>query len=347
VFLLTAGLASLVWGGTRALAAVAAGVLFGAAYLTKQSALPSVILFLGYLVLRRPRTGLPVALTFVLLVGASTAWLARSTDNWYTYYTLKIATGYSVLFARLPYFWIRYVGPLAVSALLGALWLMWRGRERRDTSELLAVGLANIALASWWLSLYPGTAHNVAIPAAMVLAILLGLGTGTVLRLARDLAPDTGRRLESITYLACAIQLVALGYDPAKLVPTSQDVAAGRQLVRFLATRDGDVLVPNHSYLARMAGKPPHYHSMALANTLHNDRSGSVLVAAREIQRALDSGHYGTIVLDASNRGMLDAVPGYGPERALFRDPDVFMTRVGERTRPEFARTRIAPALAR
>jgi len=337
VLLLMAGLAAVVMGGVRTRSAILCGLLFGLAYLAKQSALPAVAPFLVFALIARPRFGVPAAAVFALVVVGSTLWLSSASGGWYAFYTHDVATGYLVAWARLPHIWVKVVGPLGIAAVMGGMWFLLRPESGDDARPAVGAFCGGLVFSSWWVNLYAGAAPNTTMPAVAAICLLFGLGLDAILRRLRGAAGGDARRLEWLVYAACILQFVGLVYDPAKMIPTQADREAGQALVRYLAGRPGEVLVPFHSYLAHMAGKPGHYHSLALAAAIgdRGDRAAG-LEARRQIEKALSEGRYLTVVLDRSIRGMLDANARYGSERAFFTDDKVFLTRVGSVTRPEF-----------
>ena len=343
VFLLTAGVLALVHAGGARWPALLAGALFGLAYLTKQSAIPALgLLFVHQLIRRRP-VGLLLLLGFALTAGVGVAWLMRSTHGWYAYYTFEIASGYHPMLSNLPHFVSNHLGPLAVAMLFAVAWIAWPARARTPAHETLLAALASILCGCFWLTLYPGTAANVAIPAMMACSVLLGVGLDAVLERSRRSRPADAARFALIAYVAVAMQWVGLLYAPAKYVPDARDVAAGRRLVERIAAEPGDVLIPNHGYLARLAGKPGQVHALALSNAVQGDRHGHARRVAHEFDSTLAAAHYTLLVLDSGNFGARDSIPGYGPPEDFFTDLDVFQTRAGTRTRPDVLRRRSKP----
>jgi hypothetical protein len=76
------------------------------------------------------------------------------------------------------------------------------------------------------------------------------------------------------------LQLAWLVYSPAALVPTAADRAAGDEIVRRLSAVPGEVFLPHHGYLARLAGKQEGAHTLAMDKRLPR-RQGSRAAAAR------------------------------------------------------------------
>ncbi|HEY2956433.1 MAG TPA: glycosyltransferase family 39 protein [Candidatus Eisenbacteria bacterium] len=337
VTLLIAGLAVTVWGGFRSSSAIFSGLAFGLAYLTKQSALPAIAPFLVFAAIARPGFGWLAVAVFALVAGGTTLGLSWATGGWYAFYTLEVATGHRLEWMRLPHLWTKYADPLGIATVLGATWFLLPNESGDDARPAVGAFCGGLVFSSWWVSLYSGSAPNIGMPATAAICLLFGLGLEAVLRRLRGSEGAITRRLEWLVYSACILQFVGLLYPPAKAIPTRADREAGFALVRFLADQPGEVLVPFDSQLARMAGKPGHYHALALAGARgqRGDRAPA-LEAQREIDQALLEGRYSAVVLDRENRGILDGNPRFGEERAFFSDEKVFLTRVGMITRPEF-----------
>ena len=80
-----------------------------------------------------------------------------------------------------------------------------------------------------------------------------------------------------------AMQLAWLGYNPLSQIPTSADYAAGRTLVATLRATPGPVLVPEHPWLAVLAGMEPSYQANAYweLGFIRPARAPIVLLAGR------------------------------------------------------------------
>jgi hypothetical protein len=126
-------------------------------------------------------------------------------------------------------------------------------------------------------------------------------------------------------------------FDPARYVPDAADRAAGDRLVELLRAADGDVLVPLHGYLPRMAGKAPGAHAMAVLDV---KRSGEPDLWARLEKAFFDSARdreADVVVLDSNLADFAPlVVPGYVVEiEKLFAEgDDAFLPVVGLQARP-------------
>jgi hypothetical protein len=96
------------------------------------------------------------------------------------------------------------------------------------------------------------------------------------------------------------LQLALLWFTATPHLPTAADRAAGEGLVRRLAAFDGEVMVPYHGNLARMAGKRMGAHDMALGDVLRAKSSPATKKLDASIRDAIRTKRYAAIVTDRS-----------------------------------------------
>jgi hypothetical protein len=200
-------------------------------------------------------------------------------------------------------------------------------------------------LSTWWVRLYSGAGENNVMPVTAGVAVLFGLGWHEVLARCRSAGPAAP--WAALFHAACLLQFLGLGYFPFKFVPRASDRAAGLALVEKLRAMPGDVMVPMQPQLAELAGKPRHYHAMALAavTIVGQGRAGDMANAL--VDRLIVEQRFTAIVLDESFRKMGDTTPGYALSETLFEDPDEFWTRSGAPSRPQLVYRPAAPATVR
>jgi hypothetical protein len=112
------------------------------------------------------------------------------------------------------------------------------------------------------------------LPVALALGVLAPVA---ILHVAHHLSAWPGStRLRGQTVAAAAIvlQFLPLLYDPRDFVPEASPRAERARLVTWLREQPGDVLLPEHGYLAALAGRP----------------GGFQLPAARDLVRASEPG---------------------------------------------------------
>jgi hypothetical protein len=131
--------------------------------------------------------------------------------------------------------------------------------------------------------------------------------------------------------------LVVLLYDPRQQVPAPASRDAWRQLVNVIAATPGDVFVPQHGYLATLAGKRPFAHSMAVYDVM---RAGSPVDAARltaQFHQALVGRQFGAVVVDKLDPWLAeDLEREYRRGGRAVGAEDALWMLTGRHTRPEW-----------
>lgn len=315
-----------------------AGLLFAAAFFTKQSALV-ILLPLAVFMLIADRRRAPWLLGVAgALMAAGTLILARVTHGWYVYYCYRLPSRHPMVPGGFAKFWTADLVPWLVPACLaGAAYVTLRAtsRERgeRFFYPLLAVGMIG---SSWAVRAMVGAETNDSIPAFAALSILAPLGLHEMRRRAGAKRPRPYRVAAVLAQALLLVQLFALAYDPRRCLPTAADRAAGEQLVARIRGIPGDVFIPHHGYLARLAGKPGFAHTLAMDNVFLDD-SGPVRDAlGGELGGALESKRFSAVLLESDGRYGGPILASYPRTERLFANPDVFWPVTGARLRPEF-----------
>lgn len=246
--------------------AVIGGVLLWLTVMTKQTALPMALPMFAFLWLGSRRRAVYFAVTAGALVGLSSLALDLIHDGWYRYYLFFLPSRHpNVPFTISGFWYFELLRPAPVASLLGlgALGAMLRGEERLASIFYLMNGLT-MCVISWISRLHVGGSENVLMPAYCAISIVFGLGVEKAIVLLKNQPARRGSLLAIGLYCACLLQWNLLRYNPARLVPDAEDKAAGYELIRRIESYPGDVLVPYHGYLARMAGKSGYAPGLAL-----------------------------------------------------------------------------------
>lgn len=308
-------------------AAALAAVAFWVAFLAKQIALPAAVPVAVYHALFARRLFLPFALTFGVLIAATTWVMDALYDGWFSYYIFEFHAGRGYDPHLWPVFLRVDVLVLWAAVLLG-IWfiaLRLKQRESRPVGAFYLLILGElIATCAFARSLDLGAGPNVSIPIHAFLAVLFGVGGHALdVRLQRAEETAQGRWLRPLLLIACGLQFVWIAwdrrYDPRKYVPTAADRAAGEALVARLRAIDGDVFVPCHAWLAAQAGKRTWVHAVNIYDELYQERlqqrRGEAVEASPGIQQsvlqAIEEKRFAAIVLDydwTSERWFQDAV---------------------------------------
>ena len=242
------------WGAT-----LVSALLLVLAYKTKQLALPFFALVPPVLWTKKRAASLAFVPLVLLPLAIDHAASQYASNGWFSFYVNDVprAQPYELpLFFRLASIVVADVPVILVLALAGCDDALRRGSlaARARQTWALAALLGAVATAAAWAR--PGGAAN-------------NLMTTYVLALVPAFAG--WRRIEArgrpwegaLAAVAVALQLAWLGYWPPRQIPTTADYEAGRDVVALLRAAPGPVLVPDHPWLAVLAGKTPSYQSNA------------------------------------------------------------------------------------
>ncbi len=328
LLLLLAGVYRARWArGTAGLAG--AGLLFGLAFLTKQTALVITLpLALWALLAHRGPARVALVASFALVAGGSTLALDALSDGWFSFYAFTLPRHHNTLPELVVLFWTADVlRPLGLAALATAAFLAQARRDQRAFYGLLLVGLVGASYAS---RIHAGGYVNVLLPVYAGLAVGAALGVGAL----QPRASQLGARPRAFLSFAVLVQFAALFESPIGQVPTAADRAAGDRLVEALREVPGDVLVLSHPHLAWRAGKPPHAQRMALYDVRRGTSAGWEVLEA-EVASAIRSRRYEAVILDVEWAWRPEGFEThYCPAGPVFEDPDVFWPVTGEPMRP-------------
>jgi hypothetical protein len=279
--------------GTRG--AVVAGLLLGAAFLTKQTGLAEGIAVTAALLAGpRRRLAWTTALTEVAVIGISTLVLALTSGGWYLYYVFQQMGEHALNDGGFGWFWtalLSATGIAAAAALIGA----------RRVPPVLLAGCAALAVEGYAALVHSGGGINDVLPAYLAVALLAGLALGN-------------GRLPWWTATACGALVLAQsafllgGFHPAQSIPTSADRAVGERLLAGMRALGGTIAVPADPGLSVLAGLPPTAHQDAAADVLRASNQAAISSFTRSAAAAVAAGQYSAIITDGPG-----LPPGYPP----------------------------------
>jgi hypothetical protein len=323
---------------------VLSGLLLALSFLTKQTALFVFVPICIYCLLSGPRRSFPFVGTLVCAFCFSNLWLEYVHKGWYFYYVFEIPRSQDFVQSIWLTFWqgdIIGVLPVVFFLSLAYVTVCLQGYCSRDWIFYIAVSFGMIG-ASWLNRLHLGGYPNALLPAYASLAILFGLSLHLTLgMLGKWLVGKARVASEAAIYFCVIIQFVILAYNPTDLLPTSRDYEAGQDLVNGVSSVAGDVMIPGHGYISRLAGKgKSNAHDAAIIDVLRGPDVLAKAILRQEIEDTLQHRHYIAIIADwwcekAIAAPALSLNHPYIPMRFVFSEPDVFWTVTGYRTRPQ------------
>lgn len=317
--------------------ALIAGVLLGAAFLTKQSAIVIAIPLLVHAVVSDPSRAPWFAASAGLIVGGGTLLLDRMTGWWFHYYCVYLPSRHPRLEGGITAFWTDDLLPaLPFAAALAFATAFARARvaggRNRFFFPLFAAGLIG---SSWSVRNMVGAEVNNLLPAFAAVALLAAVGLDDLRRRASSSAGRLWRSAALGGEVLLLAQLAWLAYDPRAHLPSAADREAGATLVARLETIAGDVFVPHHGYLAVRAGKNGLAHTLAMDNVFLDDDGPARRDLEIELWRALAERRFAASLLESDGRYGAAILGGYRPAEGVFDDPRAFWPVAGGRLRPQ------------
>ena len=291
-----------------------AGLLIAGAFFTKQSALVVVVPVLAWLFFVERRRAAWAAGVAALSIAAGVFFLERSSGGWFGYYCFTLPAHHPRLPGGWWMFWARDLVPALPFGLVCAVAAIVSRR-----SWFLPVVAGALVLSSWSVRSVYGAEVNNLLPAFAGISLLVA----------------TWRTRPLLRDGLLVLQLAWLVYSPAALVPTAADRAAGDEIVRRLSAVPGEVFLPHHGYLARLAGKQEGAHTLAMDNVFLDDKGPARQRLEDEVRGALSERRFGAAVIESDRRYESWIVPFYAPRLPLVDAPEVFWPVSGGRLRPE------------
>jgi hypothetical protein len=315
-----------------------AGALIGAAFLTKQSALVVAVPLVIEISIADLRRAPWFASAAALTIGGGVLFLDRTSGGWFHYYCIYLPSNHPRIGGGWAAFWTSDLLPaLPVATVLALYYAASRilGEGGRARFFFVAVAAGTIG-SSWSVRNMVGAEVNNLLPAFAAVAMLAALGIDDLSRRARDVSRATWNRVALAAEILLLVQLAWLRYDPRKHIPTTADRAAGDRVVARLREIPGDVFVPHHGYLARLAGKREYAHTLAMDNVFLDDEGPARRDLEAELLRALAEKRFAAVLLESDGRYGPAILNSYEMRGALFESENVFWPVTGGALRPEF-----------
>jgi hypothetical protein len=273
--------------------AVAAGLLLGAAAITKQTALAECVAVLGVLMTGpRRRLARTAALVAIAIVGLSTLILAITSRGWYLYYVFEQMGEHALSEGGFSWFWtalLTAMGIAACAAVIGA----------RRVPLVLLVGCAALVIEGYTALVHSGGGIGDVLPAYLAVALLAGLALGNS-GLAWWAAAVCGALVmaQSALLLSC--------FHPTTQIPGAADRSVGDRLLSGVRALGGVVAVPADPGLSLLAGLPPVAHEGAAADVLRATNQAAIASFDSSVAASVTHHRFSAIISDTAG-----APPGY------------------------------------
>lgn len=275
--------------------ALAAALIFAAAYFTKQTVLMVAIPMLLAVAYFDRRRALAATLAFAGLVLAGMVVLHVTTQGWSTFFLVEIPSHGRIILTHIVSFWSADLLQPMLPAVAGAcllVRLLWQ--ERREVAVFYAALLAAAMFCSWMGRVHMGGDKNALMPAYAVLSLMAPIAAQRLMKSGWLRRWPVSSPMTAVHFLAF-LQLFLLLYNPKFVIPTADDRRAGDQVVAFLRHVDGDVLVMKDRYFPRLAGKSNGL-DYSLVDLLSDAASPIAIQLRQSIIAALKNGRFVGVV---------------------------------------------------
>lgn len=324
------------------------------AVLAKQSALMWLPAIGVGALLHDWRTALRFAAASAVALALGIGAMHLASDGWSTFYLFVMPRQHGIEGKAKLGFWTRDLLPMLPLLLLG-LWgfvIRWWSGERPAALFLAAVGSGGL-LASWLSRLHVGGFDNV---------LMYGFAGACLLGPIAALANDRVlRRAGPVLLLAqfAILAVLAVQRDPLRTaLPSAAHRQAHDELLAYVRSVAGEVLIPGHGGITIQAGKATGAHGQAIFDLLQAlpktpdgnldllaladerrlaalpGKTGAALASFRDgVLQALLTKRLGAIVLDrqiGSSFEALFAIGLTGPDGAVGSPDDLYRRRPGE-----------------
>ncbi len=343
---------------------VLAAFFFAMACFTKQSAVFFVIGISFYYWTVHRKSAVIFMLTALLFIGGGNLLMHYGTDGWYGFYSYIVPFkhyGYTAAreTAGLKEVYSQYTGlasrdygsliklysffvndllftiPVLIAGVAAWCAARYRSKEKSDDALLFCLSaLAAALLASISMRCKYGGHINGIIPTVTIIIVCFGIVAGRYL-----VRPETPPWARMLIFAAVLLQLYMLRYTPGAYIPTREDGEAGRNVIKTIASVEGEVYVPFHSWYPAMAGKKMYVHKMPIEDVFigYPDRFPRTLV------ELIAERHFAAILynweIDAGSTNPIEQaiVRNYTRRfRLPYGGSQDFIPRTGFRTRPRF-----------
>lgn len=317
--------------------AVLTGILGALAILTKQTAIITALPIMVVLARWNWKYAVSVLAVIGIIVGGTTLVLDHITDGWYSYYTIDLMRDQVWMYSAFFTFWSRdFLIHLPVASIFALIFFVnIYQNDRIKFYQWLAIFLGALC-GSFLTRVKVGGYDNVLLPLFAVMAILFGMGLNDLILKNGTQLSLNGSWSANISLLACLIQFVVLLYNPFAQLPSAKDQAAGFELIEMISNVEGEVFLPDHGYLSRLAGKMTYAHHSEIWEILRSDHSNiGQEILSNDLNHAIQQQKFDVIILDTNwNVCCKEINHYYVLSGEVFPDDDVFFTVTGWRIRP-------------
>jgi hypothetical protein len=320
---------------------LAAGILLFLAFFANQYSVILIIFILAYGVIYNRRSILPVLLSAVVLIIASTFIMDKFYDNWYSYYIIDLPLNFDITISNISLFWTEELFRTCMIPIGFIVFNVYSnfksGIKQWGWGFNLFAG-AGMILMAWFPQILSGSVEGALLPAYAVIAVLFGTSLNETLKKFKSRPDVNESKLRDVVYLLVILQFISLAYFPGRLIPSGADKIAGENFVESISRINGEIFIPSHGYLAAKTGKKQFAHEKAINDVYKKDDGEAALKLKKQIEEAFADKAFAAIIYDDpySLIRSFDSDSNYVFEKYMLADGDDFYPVTGKRTRPQY-----------
>lgn len=319
--------------------AVLTGVLAALAILTKQTAIittfPVIVILAGW----RWKYAISMLALIGIILGGTTFGLNQFTDGWYSYYVFTLLQNQVWILQAFISFWNEdLLIHLPIATLFAIIYFVnIYHKDRKGFFQWLAIFLGAL-IGSFVTRVRMGGYDNVLLPLFAVITILFGMGLNDLLVKKGLPLPKNGYWSANIVLVACLIQFAVLLYNPLAQIPSARDREAGYELINLISNVEGEVFLPDHGYISKMAGKMTYAHNSEIWEVLRGNQSNvGKDFLSKDLDDAIRLQKFDLIIFDTERNFCCENIKDYYIlEGEVFQEEDVFYPVTGWRIRPTY-----------
>jgi hypothetical protein len=292
--------------------AVAAGLLLGAAFCTKQAAIVEDVAVLAAMAAGpRWRLAAVAAAAWAAVVGGSTLALGLASHGWYVYYVFEQMGQHALSPSNASQFWISELLPTLGIAICAAV----LGARRMPL--VLVAGCAALAVEAFAARAQTGSNLNDLLPVYMMVAVLAGLAMGGQPALSPRVAGQLGRptwpalltqwRRSAVRQwipvvvsglVVLQMGVLARGFRLSQAFPPNADRIADQRLVAAARALGGTVAILAAPGIAVTAGLPPAEDQIAADDVLRASDQSAKTIFLTSLARAVAAQKFSGIIIE-------------------------------------------------
>lgn len=312
------------------------GIFAALSFLTKQTALIFIVPLILFSIYCYKWRSLIYILPFTLVSFFVFIYFNISTGGWFYHWLIEIPAGHQWLYRKLLTFWIFDIfQPLFFAFAVSVIYLFYKIKNRELKQFYLYLSLlSGLFLCSWMSRVHLGGYDNVLMPAFLGISLLMGVGMQEFFKRLSTANELASPHIQILFLFALSAQFFTLIYNPLPQIIIGKDSQYGHKLIQEIKRYD-KVLIPDHPYISRYAGKESYSHYYVLkdffeSKSVYKDK------LKREYLNLIEKKYFDVIILD-SPEAYIEIAKFYELKGTIFEPNSYFKCKTGGHlTRPEF-----------